>query len=312
MTVFEVTMRQRALVGGIALIGALLVLVAPALAQDTGTSVAYGGVAFSLDPSLGPSVNVTDVPGTPDSEFPPPEPPHLAFALYPSAAEGDRVDRVGWGSFVLRFYPVAGIAGYTDSSDNLAQLQHILAERPDLSPYMEASHTGYLPYAPVPQAAQVLRARVHYVNAAQLSGVAYVTAWSQEQTAFAAGDFWYTFQGLSSDGTWYVSVDVVLDASMFPKTVPPSAGIFANNRAYEAYIDQSIAKLNNNGPRKFSPSLTAVNDLVNSITFDSVTAAASPSESAFPLASESPFAVPSEAPAASATESTSPSSSPNP
>jgi hypothetical protein len=289
-------MRPRAAFSVVALIAAAFVLVGPVLAQDPPIQVAYGGVGFRFDRSLGPSVNISDVAGTPQSDLAPPEPNHIAFGLYDSTVEGDRVDRVGWGDFILRFYPVSDISDYAESSKNLAQLQSILSQRPDLAPYMAAAHVGYLPYAPVPQAAQVLRARVHYIDTPQLSGVAYVTAWSQDVTAFAAGDFWYTFQGLSSDKSWYVSVDVVINASMFPKTVSPSDSTFANGRAYEAYLDQSIARLNSAGPRKFSPSLIGVNDIINSISFDSVAASASPSEPAFPPPSPSEPAFPPSSP----------------
>jgi hypothetical protein len=245
-------------------------------------------------------VNITDVPGTPGTPLSPSDPPHVAFALYGSAAEGDRVDRVGWGAFVIRVYPVAEIAGFAEPAKNLAQLQRILTDRPDLSPYMEAGHSGELPWAPLPEAGQVLRARVHYIDSPQLSGIAYVTAWAQGESTFGAGDFWYTFQGLSSDGSWYVSVDVVINASMFPATAPNDPSIYASQRAYEAYIGQTIAELNSAGPRKFSPSLTAVNDLVNSMTFDSVSALASPS------AGESGLPQPTETFAVTPTESASP------
>jgi hypothetical protein len=302
----RVDMRPRVLVAGLVLISAAVMLVAPVLAQDATTRVAYGGVAFSLDSSLGPSVNITNVPGTAATPLLPSDPPHLAFGLYGTAGEGDQVERVGWGEFVVRFYPVADIGGYPDSAKNLAQLQRILTARPDLSPYMEASHTGYLPYAPMPEAAQIIRARVHYIDSPQLSGIAYVTAWAQDEATFGATDFWYTFQGLSSDGAWYVSVAVVIDASMFPRTAPTDPSIYATERAYQAYLAQTIAKLNSAGPRKFSPSLTAVNDLVNSITFDSVSALASPSEPVFPVASESSVPAPTETSAVGPTESVMP------
>jgi hypothetical protein len=297
-------MRRRVLLSVLCLAATAFVVVGPVLGQDSTIKVAYGGIAFSMDPSLGPSVNITDVPGTPGTPLLAADPPHVAFTLYPSAPEGDQ-KATGWG-FMIRIYPVADIAGYPQPSKNLAQLQKILTNRPDLSPYMQASHTAPLPWAPLPEAGQVLRARVHYIDAPQLSGIAYVAAWAQDTSTFGAGDFWYTVQGLSSDGVWYVSVDVVINASMFPATAPYDPSIYASERAYEAYIDQSVAKLNNAGPRKFSPSLTAVNDLVNSMTFDSVSALASPSESAFPGASESVAPSPTETFAVTPSESVSP------
>ena len=105
-----------------------------------------------------------------------------------------------------------------------------------------------------------------------MSGIAYLTAFRQDLYPFTADDFWYTFQGFSTDGTRFISVAfVILKADMFPERI--SAG--RPNRIVEAlggYLTESTATLNAASPSAFTPSLTSLDALVRSITFEAAPA----------------------------------------
>jgi hypothetical protein len=248
----------------------------PVVMQDAASTVSFDGVTFSFDQTLGTSANSTQVPGQPiDVEQPSgPEVSHLAFTLYGPRSEGAKVPRVGVAPGVLRFYRTADLAGYDQASQELEALTSLLSGRPDLAAFMEVADDGSgdsLPFLPVFPAAQVIRARAQYVETPQLAGIAYVTAYRQDVSPFAAGDFWYTFQGLSADGSWYVAVDFVVDASMFPAEVTAKeANRIANGKRYTQYLGESIQRLNGAAADAFTPPLTSIDALVRSITFEGV------------------------------------------
>jgi hypothetical protein len=254
-----------------AILVALFLGGAPALAQDTASSVTFDGLGFDFDRVLGASVNITQVTGQPTDVEQPfgPEPPHLAFTLYGQRSEETGVPRASRAPGVVRFYRTADLAGYDQASQQVETLTALLAERPDLASFMQVAPDGsgeVLPYLPIVPAAQVIRARVQYIDTPELAGVAYVTAYRQDVSPFAAADFWYTFQGLSTDGAWYVAVDFVVDASTFPAEVTAKDAKRIDKPArYSAYLADSVARLNEAAPGTFHPPLSAIDALVQSI-----------------------------------------------
>jgi hypothetical protein len=268
----------------IAVIAAALVLLAlPVRAQDGGGSVAFNGVGFSFSADLGSSVAVIQVTGTlPDS----PEDldaPHLSFSLSNVRVERPTVPGPWRSDGVVSAYRTEDLEGADLAGEQYDQLQTLLAERPDLDTYMvvvDLDVDDYLPYLPVAGGGQLLRARAEYIDTPEVSGVAYVTAFSQDLTRLAASDFWYTFQGISADGSWYVALSWVLTVDGFPARV--GGGL---PRDYPAYLNRTIATINEAGAETFSPSLTSLDALARSFTFEAPSAgepSPGPSPSASP------------------------------
>ena len=262
---------------GAAMSVCLAVSAGSVVAQDDTSAVAFDGVAFSFDEALGSSASITGVPGQPSEAGDPPgaDIAHLAFTLYGPRAEGAKTPKVGVAPGVVRFYRTADLTA-TQSAQQLDELTSLLAERPDLAAYMEVTDDGSgdpLPFMPDIPAAQVIRARAQYVDTPRVAGIAYVTAFRQDVYPFAAGDFWYTFQGLSADGSWYVAADFVVDASMFPEEVTAKdADRIADPERYPAYLEDSVQALNEAAPDDFAPPLTTIDALVRSVTFEGVPA----------------------------------------
>ena len=245
----------------------LLLMATPAAAQDLHTAVRFDGVGFALDASLGSSVNSTLVPGDPPEAqmLCCPHPASLVFTVYDARAEGRRVPRVGDASVTVRAYRTADLAGYQEVGARAAALEALLAERPDLAA-STAAGTDALPFLPGFEAAQVLRAAPTYVDAPGVSGIAYLTAYAQDLFPFSSDSIWYTFQGLSTDGEWYVAVLAMLDTGLLPEQVTDRQVQRARSD-WEAYLARTVQKLEGAGPGAFTPTLTAVDALVRSLTF---------------------------------------------
>ncbi len=276
----------------------MLTLSLPVHAQDAARTVSLDGVGFSFDRALGTSVNISQVPGQSPTtqQIDAPQPPHLAFTLYGRRAEEKRIPRPIDAPGVVRFYRTADLAPYDLQAQQLARLQTLLSERPDPATLKTIGADGSvnpLPFVVDFAAAQAIVARVGYVDTPELSGVAYLTVFRQDVYPFTAGDFWYTFQGLSTDGTWYVSADFVITASMFPTKldIKDANRISSSAKRWAQYLRTSLATLDGADPSAFKPPLTSIDALVQSITFGGV-----PSIEPTPLPSTAPSVVPSAAP----------------
>ncbi len=276
----------------------LLTLSLPVQAQDVTRTVSLDGLGFSFDRVLGTSVNISQVPGQSPAtqQIDAPQPPHLAFTLYPRRAEDKRIPRPFDAPGVVRFYRIADLAPYDLQAQQLAHLKTLLSERPDPATLMTIGADGGvdpLPFVTDFAAAQAIVARVGYVDTPELAGVSYLTVFRQDVYPFTGGDFWYTFQGLSANGTWYVSADFVITASMFPSKISIKDGnrISSSAKRWAAYLRTSLGTLNGAEPSAFTPPLTSIDALVRSITFGGVRAV-----EPIPTPSVAPSGAPSAAP----------------
>jgi hypothetical protein len=249
----------------------VMMSVSPVWAQESATHrVTFDGFSFSFDSALAANVNIVPVPGDPlDYEAPGgPQAPYTGFILYDAMPSPENwFDAVGG----VRVYRVAEMAGYTEFENRLKALQDLLAQRPDLTAYMDVAQNMndvMLPFLPVLPAAQVLRARAEYVATGSVSGVRFVTVYAQAADPFLADTFFYTFQGLSADGSVYVSALFWLNASIFPENVPADMDWEAFGANYMTYLAESVAKLNGASPDQFTPSLEALDGIVESFAFD--------------------------------------------
>lgn len=250
----------------------LLVLLAtavPALAQDGRThTVAFDGVRFSYDAALAGGVAISTQAGSAPDVFPP-DPWRTEFLLYAARPVPESI----WEAVAaVRVYAAGELAAHDGTAPVLDQLRALLDDRPDLAAFgasLAEENSLTLPFLPVLPAGQVVRARAAYVDAPELSGIRYVTAYSEAAEPFTADSFVYTFLGLSADRETVVSVIVNLSADGFPTELEPVEDPGAFVDGLPGYLAESTARLNDAAPDSFSPSLALVDALVESLAFDS-------------------------------------------
>jgi hypothetical protein len=250
---------------------ALLLAVVPAAAQGgMGHTIAFDGFSFRLDAALAANVNIVPYPGDPVDLAQPggPEPAHTRFLLYDAfPAPESQWDAIGG----LRVYRTADIANYEFSAIQLSQLQALLAQRPDLTPFMATSAAGSgntaLPLLPVVNAAQVIRAQAQYVDLPGLSGIRYLATYGQGIMPITSRDVLYQFQGLSADSQYYVTALFTLETPLFPAEVAADFNYDAFMAGFSDYLSQSVATLNAAAASDFSPALDQLDALVASMAF---------------------------------------------
>jgi heat shock protein HslJ len=246
----------------------LVLCIVPALAQDSTNRATFNGFSFAFDSALASNVDISQYPGDPaDAQIPGgPEVRHTQFELYNGLISFEENTRHHVGG--IRVYNTTDIAGYDIASAQLQQLQTLLAERRDLSSFMTVSDTANeLPYLPVVVGIPVIHARARFVDTSAVSGISYVTAFRLNVSPLFNQDFFYTFQGLSSDGTHYVSAVFPVNAAMFPSEYPADFDFAAFAEQFDQYLTDSTAQLNDAAPEDFTPSLTTLDAMVQTMTF---------------------------------------------
>jgi heat shock protein HslJ len=240
----------------------------PVLAQDsTLNSVSFNGFSFSFDSAWATNVNISRFAGDPvDAQQPGgPEVPHTQFLLYSDTILPESFDAPG----VIRIYQASDIAVYPNAAPQFQQLQTLLTDRPDLAQFMVSNST--LPFLPTNLGpTQVVRARAQYVETPSVRGISYVTMFRFDVSPFTSSEFLYTFQGISLDGTQYVSAIFHVDAAVFPAEIPSDFDFAAFEEQYEAYVTESINQLNAATVENFTPSLSAIDAVIQSFAFGSV------------------------------------------
>ncbi len=250
---------------------ALLLTATPALAQDDTHTISFDGFRFTFTEAVASRVTAQHYPGdAPEIGPGGADAPHLRFELShvsrdpmpaaPPPVVGD-----------VRVYQIADMAGYEGYAERVEQLKTLLAARPDLQPYevvVENLTQNTLPFLPILPAGQLLRARAQYVDTSAVSGISYIVVYRQDVSPLLSNDFMWTFQGLSADGSRYISATLRLSTPLFPVEV--SGDFDWVNWTQEQWIaafNDGSALLNAASPADFTPSLADLDALANSFAF---------------------------------------------
>jgi heat shock protein HslJ len=243
-----------------------LVTVAGAAAQGT-DSFAYNGIEFELPQDLAAGVLALRIPGDDPSLQQPggPIPTHIAFTFMTGAPNPETNVERG----TLRIFNTADFNGYSQFDAQLVVLSGLLETRPDLTSYTQVATDGTnsfdLPFLPSVGAAQIMRAKPQYIDTEFLTGVRYLTIYASDVSPFTADRVWYTFQGLSTDGTRYIAATFPVNASALPASIAADFNYDEFNANYVQYLTDTVILLNDAAVESFSPSPLALDALVQSI-----------------------------------------------
>ena len=119
-----------------------------------------------------------------------------------------------------------------------------------------------LPFLPVFNAAQEFHAQYSVPAFQSGSGIRFLTQYSQFADPINNHELFYTFQGLTSDGKYWISAILPISTAGLPDTGdnPP------NGQTWDQYIASLTAQLNGQDAGSFAPTITALDDLIKSIT----------------------------------------------
>ena len=126
-----------------------------------------------------------------------------------------------------------------------------------------------LPLLPVFNAAQEFYAQYNVIAFQSGSGIRFLTQYSQAADPINNHEMFFTFQGLTSDGKYWISAILPVSNPILPAdgNNPPNGQSwdqFSTN--FVPYIADMQTQLNNQAAGSFTPTITALDALVASIT----------------------------------------------
>lgn len=221
--------------------------ITPAEEMPTGTTISLNGVSFNYDEAItGGAPTVALIPRTPQT----PGPGHGG-----GNPESVRFDFPNGGS--VDVFAVEEYLGLFPLEYEIVDaVEAMVAERPLTtdSPY---------PFLPPPPAAQIFAVQLGYVDFQNGAGARYLTQYAQ---AFLPVEPTYTFQGVTADGQFYIAANLPVSSDVVPIISDEEFNRYMNEDidGYIVYMDETIAALDGLTADQFSPSLTAIDNMMAS------------------------------------------------
>jgi hypothetical protein len=126
-----------------------------------------------------------------------------------------------------------------------------------------------LPFLPTLNAAQMFHAQYRILPFANGRGIRYLTLLAQNYAPINNYELFYTYQGLTSDGNYWVTAILPVSNPILPDNAdnPPGGQTwdqFTNN--YSSYITDLTTQLNSQAAGNYTPDLAILDALVSSIS----------------------------------------------
>jgi len=226
------------------------------LVEDMGSNdvtVSFSGVSFRYDPSLAASVFGETVSASDPAD---------SFDIYPAHTRFNFTGYILSDTFHTPRILVYPVDEYQQANEYsfaiIASLQQLLdSENPD---------PENIPFLPSFHAAQVFNSNVRYLDFVNGKGVRFVTQYAQAYVPINNQEIFYTFQGLTNDGRFYISAILPVSNPSLPADGQISAEelqTFAND--FETYIVNITTQLDAQPDSSFTPNLTYLDQMMQSL-----------------------------------------------
>ena len=233
-----------------------------ATSEPAGKRFTAQGVSFVVAPAVASSATAETVPEVPASENGPyweVNPEYLRISL-----EGYPLQETFF-SPVISVYPVEAFkAKSPPASAILEQMKIFLAEKP--------ATADQIPFLPIFNAAQVFHSNLEYLDFQNGSGVRFLTEMAQYPAPVNNYDLFYTFQGLTSDGRYMVSMILPVNHPNLPSR-PDSLStdaLEAMTQRYDQYRAEVAAELEAQPASSFTPDLDLLDAMVKSLEVEGI------------------------------------------
>jgi hypothetical protein len=185
----------------------------------------------------------------------------ITFQL-PYPIEGPRM-------MVYRTQDFAGYEnpGQTSYPDQFNRLKEMIENgiAPDTCAQPLSGGEKALPFLPLLNSAQVFCAKPQMVSFDGGKGIRYVTYYSQGFEPAVEWYAFYTFQGLTQDGQYYISALLPVKTNILPNEAP-QAGSQVEPETLKIQLREQVSQINAQADDQFTPSLTVLDELVGGMT----------------------------------------------
>jgi len=234
---------------------------APTAALPAVVKIDPAGLGLPVESVTIPGVN--DPPGTPFVEAG--LPAHVRLAFGAAAPDTSRVDPRQAQILIIP------LGGYLQKFEQMPELQEeVKAQVDELRALLRdrsISDAETITVLPPFNAAQLVHSRIAYLELPGAKGVRFLTAYATDPTPITAEDLFYTFQGVTNDGAYYISAFFPLETAALTARradVSSTEGDEAANR-FGDYLARIAAQLEAAKDGDFTPSLDKLDAVIRSI-----------------------------------------------
>ena len=215
--------------------------------------ICHDDICFSYDDSIACNVTGETIPAS-DGEMWDNYPQHVQFTFdcYPLS-----------GTFhnpVLRVYPIADYrARFDHIGEMLLEISSLLETKP--------ADPQSIPFLPVWNAAALFRSNVDYIDFENGRGVRFLTQFGQAAWPINNLDMFYTFQGVTNDGFYYVTSVLPASNPILPMNgdTIPGGDHMAFSENFQNYALDIKNQLNSQTPESFTPNLILLDEMIRSL-----------------------------------------------
>jgi hypothetical protein len=234
---------------------------------DVPFSVDFMGVHYSADPSLANSIWPEVKPATqlPEVQEGPAYwlaiPEHIRFTFADSGLPTSR-QQMGFNLAAegqILVIPMAELADINPLvQKQIEMLRNLLAESGTVP-------SGELPLLPLTNSAQVFHAQAQYLVSGNIKGLRFISQHSQDPAPILLSqELFYTFQGFTADGAYYVAAFFPLTTAVLPNTIEVD-NWDAFHANYDTYLSETTRVLEQLLPTEFTPDLTLLDAVITSL-----------------------------------------------
>ena len=217
------------------------------------TNVTCNELALFLDPALASGFNCQSVAEAGDPSAP-------GFAVNPKYTEITLTGYILSDRFFTPHIDIYPVQRYSELVPDViptqvAALQALIAGGP--------TGTKGLPFLPVFNASQEFFAMYQVLPFASGNGIRFLTQYSQFADPINNHEIFYTYQGLTADGKYWVSATLPISNPLLPAdgtNNPPNA------QNWDSYLAALAAQLNATSPQSYSPTIPMLDALIGSIS----------------------------------------------
>jgi hypothetical protein len=224
---------------------------------EIGQLIHLNWFSINLPSTVASSAQSTVVAEVPPSDQSP------AWDVAPQHEEISLTGYILTGSFheaQINIYPIQEfIALNPIVAERIATLQKIIQDK--------SNEPGNVPILPLWNATQVFLSNPVYLDFQNGSGIRYLTQYGQAIMPINNHDLFYSFQGLTKDGKYWISAILPVNhpslQATYDNPLPADIDQFMAN--YEQYTTLLRANLNTQPAETFSPSLADLDAMIGSI-----------------------------------------------
>lgn len=222
-------------------------------------NVNANGVSFSFTPGIAQNVTVEIIPAAS-----PEQPSGFPGEVYPQHIKfnfnGYPLSGTFHSPFIL-VYPAVEYANMDPSAATVINnLKQLLAEKP--------TSPESIPFLPLWNAAQMFRSNVSYITFKNGSGVRFLAMYGQAFYPVNNNSLFYSFQGLTNDGAYYIAAVLPVSHPSLPATGDeiPNGDFDAFVANIETYWAETTASLEAQPLNSFTPDISLLDAMFESFT----------------------------------------------